>query len=75
MIGTNAYEESVIAFLGDKTKTHTRTSFQTAKSKVKPWSELPKGGKGQVITDTFDALEAKGVIWKNQDTGVYQLIA
>ena len=32
-------------------------------------------GKGQVITDTFDGLEAKGIIWKNQDTGVYQLIA
>ena len=75
VIGTNAYEESVIAFLGDKTKTHTRTSFQQAKAKVKPWSELPKGGKGQVITDTFDGLEAKGIIWKNQGTGIYQLIA
>lgn len=75
VIGTNAYEESVIAFLGDKTKTHTRASFQQAKAKVKPWSELPKGGKGQVITDTFDGLEAKGIIWKNHDTGVYQLIA
>ena len=75
LIGTNALEDSVIAFLGDKTKTHTRSAFQQAKSKVKPWSELPKGGKGQVITDTFDGLEAKGIIWKNQDTGVYQLIA
>ena len=61
VIGTNAYEESVIAYLSEK-RTATRRQFQSAKSKVKPWSELPKASTGQAMRDTIDGLIDKGIV-------------
>ena len=61
LIGTNAYEESVIAYLSEK-RTATRRQFQSAKYKAKPWSELPKAGQGQAMRDTIDGLIDKGIV-------------
>lgn len=61
LIGTNALEDSVIAYLSEK-RTATRRQFQQAKAKTKPWSELPKAGQGQAMRDTIDGLIDKGVV-------------
>lgn len=61
VIGTNALEDSVIAYLSEK-RTATRRQFQQAKAKTKPWSELPKAGQGQAMRDTIDGLIDKGIV-------------
>lgn len=75
IIGMSAYEESVIAYLSDRSKQPTTRAFQTAKSKTKPWAEItPKSAIGETMRATFADLAAKGVIIKN-DVGHYSLIA
>lgn len=61
VIGTNALEDSVIAYLSEK-RTTTRRAFDQAKRKTKPWSELPKAGQGQAMRDTIDGLIDKGIV-------------
>jgi len=61
LIGTNALEDSVIAYLSEK-RTATRRQFQQAKAKTKPWSELPKAGQGQAMRDAIDGLIDKGIV-------------
>ena len=61
VIGTNALEDSVIAYLSEK-RTATRRQFQQAKAKTKPWSELPKASTGQAMRDTIDGLIDKGIV-------------
>ncbi|UJS23507.1 DUF3987 domain-containing protein [Thiothrix winogradskyi] len=61
VIGTNALEDSVIAYLSEK-RTATRRQFDQAKRKSKPWSELPKASTGQAMRDTIDGLIDKGIV-------------
>ncbi|MDQ5769945.1 DUF3987 domain-containing protein [Thiothrix subterranea] len=61
VIGTNALEDSVIAYLSEK-RTATRRQFHQAKHKAKPWSELPKAAAGQAMRDTIDGLIDKGIV-------------
>lgn len=61
VIGTNALEDSVIAYLSEK-RTATRRQFDQAKRKSKPWSELPKASAGQAMRDTIDGLIDKGIV-------------
>ena len=61
VIGTNALEDSVIAYLSEK-RTTTRRAFDQAKRKSKPWSELPKASTGQAMRDTIDGLIDKGIV-------------
>lgn len=61
LTGTNALEDSVIAYLSEK-RTATRRQFQQAKAKTKPWAELPKAAAGQAMRDTIDGLIDKGIV-------------
>jgi hypothetical protein len=61
IIGTNALEDSAIAYLSEKRQV-TRRQFQQAKAKTKPWSELPKASAGQAMRDTIDGLIDKGIV-------------
>jgi hypothetical protein len=60
-IGTNALEDSVIAYLSEK-RTATRRQFDQARRKAKPWAELPKQSIGQTMRDTIDGLIEKGIV-------------
>jgi hypothetical protein len=61
-IGTNANEDSVIAYLSEKGKA-TRRQFDQARRKAKPWAEItPKSAIGKAMAETIDGLIAKGVI-------------
>jgi hypothetical protein len=61
VIGTNALEDSVIAYLSEK-RTATRRQFDQARRKAKPWAELPKQSIGQTMRDTIDGLIEKGIV-------------
>ena len=62
MVGTSAYEDSVIEYVGKKGYC-TRRQFDQAKRKLKPWSEIqPSSAIGKTMKDTIDALIAKGVL-------------
>ena len=69
VIGTNALEDSVIAYLSEK-RNATRRQFQQAKAKTKPWSELPKSAAGQAMREAIDGLIDKGIVGEFEEFDV-----
>lgn len=61
VIGFNAFENSIIAYLG-KQKQATRKLIRTNKCEGKPWSEIPRKGLTDKINETVDDLIRKGIV-------------
>ena len=61
-MGTTAYEDSLIEYIG-KRGTCTRRQIRQAKYQAKPWSEItPKSAVGQQMYVTIDGLISKGIV-------------
>lgn len=61
VIGMNAFENSIIAYLGKQQKV-TRKLIRTNKCDGKPWSEIPRSSLTNKINETVDELIRKGVV-------------
>ncbi|SEB10564.1 Protein of unknown function [Thiothrix caldifontis] len=61
VIGFNAFENSIIAYLG-KQQNATRKLIRTNKCEGKPWSEIPRSSLTNKINETVDELIRKGVV-------------
>lgn len=61
-MGTSAYEDSLIEYIG-KRGTCTRRQIRQAKYQAKPWSEItPKSAIGQQMYAAIDGLISKGIV-------------
>jgi len=79
--GANAFEDSIIGYIGNKGPA-TRRHIKQAKRNVKPWSETtPKTATTGKIDETIDGLIAKGILAESFDaagngkSGTLRLIA
>lgn len=62
-MGTSAYEDSLIEYIGSKRGTCTRRQIRQAKYQAKPWSEItPKPAIGKKMNETIDGLISKGIV-------------
>jgi hypothetical protein len=61
VIGFNAFENSIIAYLGKQQKA-TRKLIRTNKCDGKPWSEIPRKSLTAKINETVDDLLRKGIV-------------
>lgn len=67
VIGTNAFEDSVIEYLGKKGQA-TRRQIDQAKRKTKPWAEVtPKKAIGGTLAETIDGLILKGIVGESEE--------
>ena len=61
MIDHNAFEKSIIKYLGKRPRA-TRRLIRTNKCDGKPWSEIPKKDLSAKVNETIDSLIRKGII-------------
>ena len=65
VIGLNAFESSIIAYLGKQPKA-TRKLIRTNKYQSKPWSEIPKDSLTAKINETVDNLISKRIVIESE---------
>lgn len=65
VIGLNAFENSIITYLGSQTKV-TRKLIRTNKYQSKPWSEIPKDSLTAKINETVDILILKKIVIESE---------
>ncbi len=65
VIGMNAFESSIIAYLGKQPKA-TRRLIRTNQYRAKPWSEIPKDSLTAKINETVDNLIHKKIVIESE---------
>ena len=65
VIGLNAFESSIIAYLGKQPKA-TRRLIRTNQYRAKPWSEIPKDSLTAKINETVDSLISKRIVIESE---------
>lgn len=65
VIGLNAFESSIIAYLGKQPKA-TRRLIRTNQYRAKPWSEIPKDSLTAKINETVDNLINKRIVIESE---------
>lgn len=65
VIGLNAFESSIIAYLGKQPKA-TRRLIRTNQYRAKPWSEIPKDSLTAKINETVDNLISKRIVIESE---------
>ncbi len=65
VIGLNAFESSIIAYLGKQPKA-TRRLIRTNQYRAKPWSEIPKDSLTAKINETVDNLISKKIVIESE---------
>ena len=64
-IGLNAFENSIVAYLGKQPKA-TRRLIRTNQYRAKPWSEIPKDSLTAKINETVDSLISKRIVIESE---------
>ena len=65
VIGLNAFENSIISYLGEKPKV-TRKLIRTNKYQAKPWKEIPRNELNAKINETVDSLISKRIVIESE---------